>query len=160
MAATTNRIAERAGVSIGTLYQYFPNKRALLYALAEQHVDVVRERLDVEFARLREQPPDWPRAVRTVVTTLVELHRDRPRLHALMYEYAPRNPDGMSRLHALQDDVIVEVAHQLQRCGRGGADPARTAAMLVHSVDAQLHRVVLRKGADAEDLIRAILAIG
>jgi len=36
--ATTNRIAETAGVSIGTLYEYFPNKEALLVALAEQHV--------------------------------------------------------------------------------------------------------------------------
>lgn len=36
--ATTNRIAERAGVSIGTLYEYFPNKEALLLALAERHV--------------------------------------------------------------------------------------------------------------------------
>ena len=37
--ATTNRIAERAGVSIGTLYEYFPNKEALLLALAERHVE-------------------------------------------------------------------------------------------------------------------------
>jgi AcrR family transcriptional regulator len=37
-SATTNRIAERAGVSIGTLYEYFPNKEALLLALAERHV--------------------------------------------------------------------------------------------------------------------------
>ena len=38
-AGTTNRIAERAGVSIGSLYQYFPNKDAILVALVEQHVD-------------------------------------------------------------------------------------------------------------------------
>ena len=37
-AATTNRIAKVAGVSIGTLYEYFPNKEALLLALAERHV--------------------------------------------------------------------------------------------------------------------------
>jgi AcrR family transcriptional regulator len=37
-AATTNRIAAEAGVSIGTIYEYFPHKQALLLALAERHV--------------------------------------------------------------------------------------------------------------------------
>jgi len=35
---TTNRIAEAAGVSIGSLYQYFPNKRAIFVALHERHI--------------------------------------------------------------------------------------------------------------------------
>ena len=42
MGATTNRIAEAAGVSVGSLYEYFPNKEALLLALAERHVELAR----------------------------------------------------------------------------------------------------------------------
>jgi AcrR family transcriptional regulator len=38
---TTTRVAERAGVSVGTLYQYYPNKQALLFALLESHLDKV-----------------------------------------------------------------------------------------------------------------------
>ena len=38
---TTTRVAERAGVSVGTMYQYFPNKQALLYAVTERYLDVV-----------------------------------------------------------------------------------------------------------------------
>ena len=35
---TTTRVAERAGVSVGTMYQYFPHKQALLYAVLQQHL--------------------------------------------------------------------------------------------------------------------------
>ena len=38
---TTTRVAYRAGVSVGTLYQYFPNKKALLRAVLERHLDEV-----------------------------------------------------------------------------------------------------------------------
>ncbi len=43
---TTTRVAERAGVSVGTMYQYFPHKQALLYALNERYLDVLAERME------------------------------------------------------------------------------------------------------------------
>jgi AcrR family transcriptional regulator len=50
---TTTRVAERAGVSVGTVYQYFPHKRALLYAVLEQHLQVVTDAVDAACARAR-----------------------------------------------------------------------------------------------------------
>lgn len=44
-AGTTNHVAERAGISIGSLYQYFPNKDALLVALHDRHLNQVSHRL-------------------------------------------------------------------------------------------------------------------
>lgn len=43
---TTTRVAERAGVSVGTLYQYYPNKQSLLFAVLEHHLNKVAERVE------------------------------------------------------------------------------------------------------------------
>lgn len=43
---TTTRVAERAGVSVGTLYQYFPNKEALLFAILMRHFEEMAEVLE------------------------------------------------------------------------------------------------------------------
>ena len=69
-AATTNRIAELAGVSIGSLYQYFPNKQAVVGALRERHAEWFGGRLRAEIdgdgvSILRYQGPIPPRAVAT-----------------------------------------------------------------------------------------------
>jgi AcrR family transcriptional regulator len=47
---TTTRVAERAGVSVGTMYQYFPNKQALVYALNERYLDALAERIEAACA--------------------------------------------------------------------------------------------------------------
>ena len=52
---TTTRVAARAGVSVGTLYQYFPHKEALLYAVLKQHLDTIAEAVEAACAGLRDQ---------------------------------------------------------------------------------------------------------
>src|SRR5882762_3242399 len=44
---TTTKVASRAGVSVGTLYQYFPNKSALLKAALKRHMDEITEAVDL-----------------------------------------------------------------------------------------------------------------
>ncbi len=53
---TTTRIAERAGVSIGTMYQYFPDKNALIYAVLQQKLGAVHEEVERAAANLAGLP--------------------------------------------------------------------------------------------------------
>src|ERR1700684_1839327 len=50
---TTSRVAERAGVSVGTMYQYFPHKQSLLYAVLQQHLEAVADAVEAACAQYR-----------------------------------------------------------------------------------------------------------
>ncbi len=68
-ALTTNRVAQVAGVSIGTLYQYFPSKEAVLLAMVERE----RGRVQQEMQRLLDDALERQRAVREVLQDVVRL---------------------------------------------------------------------------------------
>lgn len=53
---TTTRVAARAGASVGTLYQYFPNKSSLLQTVLQQHLNGVAEAVEVACAAAHGQP--------------------------------------------------------------------------------------------------------
>ena len=86
--ASTNRIASLAGVSIGSLYQYFPSKEALVAALAEQHVEEMAVVLRREYPRLSAAPLE--QAVEEVVRLMVTAHSVDPKLHKVLVEQVPR----------------------------------------------------------------------
>src|SRR5437868_6605036 len=77
--ASTNKIALAAGVSIGSLYQYFPSKEALVAALIERHMDEMAGVLRAEFPRLAAEP--LARAAEESVRLMVAAHAVDPRLH-------------------------------------------------------------------------------
>ncbi|KUI40894.1 TetR family transcriptional regulator [Mycobacterium sp. GA-1199] len=156
LKATTNRIADRAGVSIGSLYQYFPNKHALIRALAERHVNEARARMDAVFKRLRDEEPPFEESMRMILEAVVDLHRDRPGLHRLMHRLEPRLPSDLDALRSFEDDISGEVAYLLGRCGRGGVDTELTAQTVVHAVDAHLHRVMTGREMDVEQLVALV----
>lgn len=139
---TTNHVAQQAGVSIGSLYQYFPNKDALLVALAERHVDDVASRFGARLATLRQDRPALDDTVRTLLGLTVELN-DTSRLHAILFSDCPRTPALVERLSRFTDLLVAEVAWHLERTGAGGTDPELRARLVVAAADAAVHEVVL-----------------
>ncbi len=160
-AATTNKIAERAGVSIGSLYQYFPNKDALLYALGERHVLELSERLTALFAALRATPPTLEEGVRLLYELIADSHRGDPHLHRLLYEQAPRPPEALAQLREIRSMYAAEVEWHLRRLGVGGPDPAITARLLVEAAEAQVHGVMIDPppGREPKECIETAIAL-
>jgi AcrR family transcriptional regulator len=86
--ASTNRIAEVAGVSVGSLYQYFPSKEALVVAVIERHQQQIMQTVRGELAGVLDQPVE--KAVRKLVAAAVKAHRVDPKLHRVLAEQIPR----------------------------------------------------------------------
>jgi AcrR family transcriptional regulator len=112
--ASTNRIAQAAGVSIGSLYQYFPSKEALVAALVEAHVDrmteVVSRRLD------NAAPEDMRRSAETLVDALIAAYRIDPKLHHVLCQEVPKIGD-LRRIYEFEQtlaDVIRTHLHSLR----------------------------------------------
>jgi AcrR family transcriptional regulator len=93
-AVTTERIARAAGVSIGSLYQYFANKQAILAALRARHGAwlAAETRAGIELATVQ---PTLREAVRASIERVVAAHRPecRPRE---MAPFAPLSPEQFS----------------------------------------------------------------
>src|SRR5688572_16842657 len=87
--ATTARIAERAGTSVGSLYQYFPTKEALLVAVGERHL---RDMLDVFQRLLPENLDEAPleESIRALVKAALDAHAADPKLHRVLASEAMR----------------------------------------------------------------------
>jgi len=139
---TTGAVVERAGVSIGTLYQYFPNKESLVAALIDGHV---REVLAfVEDTLAKHASAALPTVLRAVIKASLDAHRVNPALHKVLSEQVPR--EG-----ALADAICISSrltdllqAHLRARCPGLPLARVRLIALVVETtVEALTHRAVI-----------------
>ncbi len=147
-ATTTNKVAERAGVSIGSLYQYFPDKDALLLALAERHLSEAAAALAEVFVTLQQDRPDLECTLNRLIEAVMALHRRDPAMHRLLFDQTPRTPEMAARLRSLESQLGNAVAGELRRLGVGGRLPEARGLLLVQGIEAQVHGAVLAPPAD------------
>ena len=140
--ASTNRIAHVAGVSIGSLYQYFPSKEALVAAVIDRHTQETIQLIRGALFKVAMQPVE--EAVRELVKLGIDAHRVNPKLHRVLTEQVPR----LGRLDNVQ--AIDREAYALVRAYLDAhrdeiqvADVELAAFVCVTTVEALTHAAVI-----------------
>ncbi|HEY1547668.1 MAG TPA: TetR/AcrR family transcriptional regulator [Kofleriaceae bacterium] len=139
---TTNAVADAAGVSIGSLYQYFPNKEALVAGLIEHHIETVNRAILTELTRVATLP--MAQAARAVIELTITAHAVDPGLHAVLTEQVPRI-GRLAKLRQLDEVVHRMVAGLLahRKAELAIRDVELAAFVLVSAIEAIVHRAAL-----------------
>jgi AcrR family transcriptional regulator len=141
-ALTTNRAAHVAGVSVGSLYQYFPNKDSL--------IEEVRARFGARFMSGigellgRLGALDTRAAIRQCVEVLVALHAESPGVHHALATGSP--PETRIAMQAIATSFLDARAAELRR-----PDRRLAAQILLDATEAIIHTTALREPERLED---------
>lgn len=167
-AATTNRIAQRAGVSIGTLYQYFPNKDAILVALVHQHLAESTAALQPHLLRLK-SGAGFEDVLPDIVSAMVAMHALAPGLHRVLFEETQLPATLRAEIDELEDQLTDLAAQALANDpSTAPTDPRLAARIVVGVIEGLTHRLVLRPppgvspdaiAREITELVRAYLEI-
>ncbi|MFD8338281.1 TetR/AcrR family transcriptional regulator [Streptomyces solisilvae] len=134
-AGTTNRIAEHARISIGSLYQYFPNKDAILVELLVRHID----------RGTWTRPALTAGSLKTMVRTLghdaMNNHRDDPQLLRIMIEEASFSQDLVDAIDRHGRNRLAQIRDILDRRPDVHVRDLDTAAELIaFTVETNTHK--------------------
>jgi AcrR family transcriptional regulator len=137
---TTNAVADRAGVNIGSLYQYFPNKEAIVAELQRRHIAQTREKLRSALDSLYTQRT-LQEALEVLVRAMTEEHLIEPAVHRAIAEELPRSV----KFECGDEGVEAQLLHALQPFMKNVPNPEfaiQVALVAAHAVihEAATHR--------------------
>lgn len=136
---TTNAIAERAGVNISSLYQYFPNKEAIVFELQRRHIAHTRNTVSAILSKDATQL-SLREALTCMVEVLIHEHRDAPEMHRVFSEELPRSARSASCGFDGVDDQVLAL---LQPHLKNVPDPTFAINMTRVATHAIIHEAAL-----------------
>ncbi len=107
-AITTNRIAERAGVSIGSLYQYFSNKQDILNALHARHFRTMAQQVEEILHATEDGSLDD--LLVALVDLVIRQRQEDPEMHRLLATTVPRNAATLGEVERLSDAFLTAIS--------------------------------------------------
>jgi AcrR family transcriptional regulator len=141
---SVNEIARRASVSVGSIYQYFSGRDAIIEEIAARHVGALFERMVRGLREVTALPLDA--GVRHLAHLAVDVHRINPALHRLLESARPALG---ARVHLARAEAeltaLTATYFEAHRDALVPDDPARAAFVVFGMVEALTHNAVLRR---------------
>jgi AcrR family transcriptional regulator len=141
---STNKIARRAKVSIGSLYQYFPNKEALVVALKMRLAEEEREQ--VREALAKNEGADLETLSRAILQSLIGIYTSKPELYKVFATQVP--PIAGLEPNWEADQLIGRILLRYMQDHPDVAkvdDPEMAVFFVVQAVDAILNRALMQR---------------
>ena len=166
-AGTTARsIALRAGAATGSFYQYFNDKDEVLLEIYAQRLSRVREAAEqlITAPELNAANVEHSRAALAgVIQLVIDLHRDDPKLHAVITEREHADPRMRDHTHRAQHALIQAIGQLLTQLGYQGDVLARSF-LILNLVEGSVHSHVLGEPLVSDrrfkrDLVEAVEAL-
>lgn len=154
--ASTNRIAEAAGVSVGSLYQYFPSKEALVVAVIDRHNQETMRLVRSALNEVAGQPVE--RVIRKMVAVAIQAHRINPKLHRVLTEQIPRTGQ-LENVEAFNREYFSLFRNYLDSCSDAlrPKDLGLATYVCVASMEAVAHNAVLRNEKLSDEQAEALV---
>jgi AcrR family transcriptional regulator len=140
----TNRVAETAGVSIGSLYQYFPDKQALIEAIVVRHVTMLASAISAGLVQARSLPIG--NAMDMLVQVTIDVYASDLDLHRVVHEQIPQQ-----QAEAAVGETLDQLIHWLTALLSAHGPVIRpkdheiAASMIVHLVKDAACRIMLKQ---------------
>lgn len=141
---TTNRVAEKAGVSVGSLYQYFPNKESLVAELERRHHAELRAAF--EEALPQAMALDVAGAVSLLIQSAIKVHTINPELHRVLSEEIPRIGPA-PEFKAFEQEVYenLKAYFEARRSELCVPDTGLAAFIVLRTVEASVHDTMIHQ---------------
>ena len=143
---TTARVAERAGTSVGSLYQYFPNKEALVAALVEEHADKIL--VEMRIAIVETQHVTLADGLRAMIRAAADAHLSNPALHKVLSEQVPHvGKHGLEmEVHRKVAGFVETLLHEHADEIMASIDFTVASVVIETAVEALMHKAVIDRG--------------
>lgn len=143
----TNRVAELAGVSVGSLYQYFPNKESLLYALGEHHANEMAQLAQHHLEDLGDR--SILEVLQQIIKAVLAAYAVNPKLYRILHQQVPRSEE----MRKLDDARIEQMLYAFLALHRDQLRPKNldiTVFIVSHTIKALLYDAI----ADRPNLLK------